>query len=71
MSALAKARVIGTILASGWTSIESLVYYRMMRRRTKIGLAEPLVANRCNDSICAEVVACLRSRSAPWFSSFC
>ncbi|MAF29510.1 MAG: hypothetical protein CL819_09840 [Croceicoccus sp.] len=38
--------LVGSVLASGWTSLESLIYYRQMRRRLKIGLAEPIVANR-------------------------
>lgn len=29
-----------------WTSIEAWLYYRAMRRRARLGLAEPLVANR-------------------------
>jgi hypothetical protein len=36
----------GTILSNGWTSLESLVYYGLMRRRLKVGLVEPLDANR-------------------------
>ena len=36
----------GPILANGWTAVESLLYYRLMRRRLKVGLVEPLEANR-------------------------
>ncbi len=36
----------GTLLANGWTSLESLLYYRLMRKRTKLGLADPLATHR-------------------------
>jgi hypothetical protein len=36
----------GTILSNGWTAVEALLYYAMMRKRVKIGLVEPLEANR-------------------------
>jgi hypothetical protein len=36
----------GPILANGWTSLESLLYYGLMRKRLKVGLVEPLEANR-------------------------
>jgi hypothetical protein len=29
-----------------WASLESLVYWRLMRRRLALGLADPLVTNR-------------------------
>ena len=36
----------GTVLSNGWAAAESLLYYRLMRKRLKLGLAEPLDANR-------------------------
>jgi len=34
------------VLANAWTAVESLRYYRLMRKRVEIGLAEPVAANR-------------------------
>ncbi len=34
------------VLAFGWASLESLRYYRLMRRRRSLGLADPVVTNR-------------------------
>jgi hypothetical protein len=36
----------GTILTNGWAALESLLYYAAMRKRVKVGLAQPLEANR-------------------------
>jgi hypothetical protein len=36
----------GTVLSNGWIALESLHYYGLMRRRLRLGLAEPLDANR-------------------------
>ncbi|MCG8592447.1 MAG: hypothetical protein MJE66_24410 [Proteobacteria bacterium] len=36
----------GRTLAVTWTSYESLRYYALMRKRLRLGLADPLVANR-------------------------
>ncbi len=35
-----------SLLATLWAAIESLLHYRMLRRRLQLGLADPLVANR-------------------------
>jgi hypothetical protein len=37
---------VGMFAAYGWSTVESLRYYALMRRRVRIGLADPLVANR-------------------------
>jgi hypothetical protein len=34
------------VLGQGWTALEGMRHYRMMRRRLAIGLAEPVVTNR-------------------------
>ncbi len=34
------------LLCFGWAALESLRYWAMMRRRARLGLAEPLLANR-------------------------
>ena len=47
--ALRSIIVLGALAAGGalgWAATESLLYYRMARRRVTLGLAEPLVANR-------------------------
>ena len=36
----------GTVLSNGWSALESLRYYGLMRKRLRLGLAEPLDANR-------------------------
>lgn len=36
----------GTVLTNAWASAESLRYYTLMRKRLKLGLVEPLEANR-------------------------
>lgn len=36
----------GTVATNAWASIESLHYYRLMRKRLSVGLAEPLEVNR-------------------------
>ena len=36
----------GTVLSQGWSALESLRYYGLMRKRLRLGLAEPLDANR-------------------------
>lgn len=43
---LAVIYLSGTILSNGWTAVESLRYYGLMRKRLRLGLAEPLDANR-------------------------
>ncbi len=37
---------VARALAAGWGAVESLAYYRMARRRSQLGLADPVVANR-------------------------
>lgn len=37
---------LGLLAAYGWSTVESLRYYALMRRRVQVGVAEPLVANR-------------------------
>ena len=34
------------VLANGWVAVEPLRYYRRMRRRVRLGLAEPIVTDR-------------------------
>jgi hypothetical protein len=36
----------GTVLSNGWSALESLRYYGLMRKRVRVGLADPLAANR-------------------------
>jgi hypothetical protein len=36
----------GTISTNAWASFESLRYYGLMRKRLRVGLAEPLEVNR-------------------------
>jgi hypothetical protein len=36
----------GTILSNGWSAVESLRYYGLMRKRLRLGLVEPLAVNR-------------------------
>jgi len=39
--------IVGLVVgAFGWTGLESLHYYRLQRRRLRLGLADPVVANR-------------------------
>jgi hypothetical protein len=40
------AQTATVVAAYGWTAFESLRYWGLMRRRARIGLAEPEVANR-------------------------
>lgn len=44
--AFAVIYLTGTILTNAWASAESLRYYGLMRKRLKLGLVEPLEANR-------------------------
>jgi hypothetical protein len=44
--AFAVVYLSGTILTNGWASVESLLYYGLMRKRVKVGLVQPLEANR-------------------------
>lgn len=37
---------LGLLLAFGWSSLEPLRFHAMMRRRLRIGMGDPLVANR-------------------------
>jgi hypothetical protein len=37
---------LGILAAYGWSTFESLRYYALMRRRVRLGIADPLVANR-------------------------
>lgn len=37
---------VATIFSYAWTAVESLRYYRMLRRRLALGMADPVVANR-------------------------
>lgn len=37
---------VTTVFSYAWTAVESLHYYRMLRRRLTLGLADPVVANR-------------------------
>jgi hypothetical protein len=37
---------LGILAAYGWSSFEPLRYHALMRRRVRIGIADPLVANR-------------------------
>jgi hypothetical protein len=36
----------GPVLVNAWAATESLLYYRSMRKRLELGLAEPIEANR-------------------------
>ncbi len=56
------------ILGFGWTALESLHYWRMLRRRLVLGLADPIVANRfllwaisggTTALLCTAILACL------------
>jgi hypothetical protein len=37
---------VATIFSYAWTAVEAFRYYRMLRRRLSLGLADPIVANR-------------------------
>lgn len=37
---------VGLLLAFGWAAIEPLLFHRLLRRRLRIGIGDPLVANR-------------------------
>jgi len=37
---------IGILIAYGWSTFESLRYHLLMRRRVRLGIADPLVTNR-------------------------
>ena len=45
-SVYAAIYLAGPVLANAWTAGESLLYYRLMRKRVAVGLAEPLASNR-------------------------
>jgi hypothetical protein len=57
-----------------WTGVESLAYYRMLRRRRALGLADPVVMNRfllwaasgfAAVAVCGSVVASMLAGYAP------
>jgi hypothetical protein len=56
----------GTILTNSWASLESLRYHGLMRKRLRVGLAEPLLVNRFLLWGCASGAAALMLLWTTW-----